>query len=76
MTAFINSALTRGVMAVAGLKARLTEERGQDLMEYAVLGGVLAVLVVGVGTALALTGAATTMANAIAECIDFDNVCP
>ena len=76
MTALINSALMRAMTAVSGLKARLAEERGQDLMEYAVLGGVLAVLVVGVGTALALTGAATTMANAIAECIDFDNVCP
>ena len=76
MVELINTALMRTAMAAGRLRQRFTEERGQDLLEYAVLGGVLGVFVIGVGAALTATGAMATMAGAIAECVDFDNVCP
>ncbi len=43
MVALINTALLRTTAAVAGLRARLAEERGQDLLEYALLGGLIAI---------------------------------
>ncbi len=68
----INMALTRVMLAVSGLKTRLTEERGQDLLEYTLLGGLIAAALVGIfllfGTAI------TTMGNNIAACIDFDTL--
>ncbi len=76
MVELINKGLTRTMLAVGELRQRFTEERGQGLMEYAVLSGVIAAFIVGLGAALALTGALTGMANGIAECIDFDSVCP
>ena len=56
---------------VLTLKYRLAEERGQDLLEYAMLGGliVLAILAV-VGL---MTGAIENMINGIGKCIDFDS---
>ncbi len=76
MVELMNRALMHGMTTVAGLRQRFSAERGQGLMEYAVLGGVVAAFVVGLGAALAATGALTNMANAIAECIDMDTVCP
>lgn len=76
MATFIDTVLMRGLVAVAELRARLGSERGQDLLEYALLGGVIAVFVTGLGVALAATGAIDNMAGGIAECIDFDTVCP
>ena len=68
----INMALTRVMLAVSGLKTRLTEERGQDLLEYALLGGLIAAALVAIfaifGTAL------VDMGNNIAACIDFDTI--
>ena len=77
MVAIINTALMRTIAAVTGLRARLAEERGQDLLEYALLGGVLAAVIAGTG-ALIMTGAANAMFTGIANCIDFDSltVCP
>jgi Flp pilus assembly pilin Flp len=43
MVALINTALLRTTTALAGLRARLAEERGQDLLEYALLGGLVAI---------------------------------
>jgi Flp pilus assembly pilin Flp len=66
--------------AAAGyVRARLGSERGQDLIEYALMGGILAagiaimatILVVGNGTS-----AFDDMANAIASCLDFEGACP
>ena len=76
MVALINTALMRTVMATARLRQRLTEERGQDLLEYALLGGIMGVFIVGLGAALTLTGAMSTMATAIANCVDFTGNCP
>ena len=73
MTALLNEALLRGYLAVRGLGARLREERGQDLLEYALLGGLIAAGLVAVG-AIAFTGPLQGMAAGIGECIDFDNL--
>ena len=76
MVELINTALMRTVMAAGRLRRRLSEERGQDLLEYALLSGVIAVGIGIMATILLGTGAFTDMGNAIAECIDFDSVCP
>ncbi len=71
--AFMNTALLRMMTAVSGLRARFSEERGQDLLEYALLGGLIAAAIVAVAALGVMTGAITGMANGIANCIDFDN---
>lgn len=73
MVAMINTALLRAMGAVANLKARLSEQRGQDLLEYALLGGFIAI---GFGVAAALvftTGFFNAMVEIIGNCLDFDN---
>ena len=54
-------------------KLPTSDERGQDLIEYAMLGGLIAgaILLVGV---LVFSGALTSMATGIGECIDFDGL--
>ena len=69
----INTALLRMMTAVSGLRARFSEERGQDLLEYALLGGLIAAALVAAGVLIAYTGGVTAMADGIANCIDFDN---
>ncbi len=69
----INLAITRVVLSVSSFAARLRdEERGQDLLEYALLGGLIAAALVAIfaifGTAL------VDMGTNIAKCIDFDSV--
>lgn len=71
--ASINSAIVRAMTAVQGLRVRLSEERGQDLLEYALLGGLLAAAIAGAALILVMSGAVTGMANGIAECINFSN---
>jgi len=70
MVAILNTALLRGMAAIAGLKARLREERGQDLLEYALLGGLIAVSLMA--AALFLVDPIADMATGIGNCIDFD----
>ena len=50
----------------------LRRERGQDLIEYAMLSGLIAAAIVAVGI-LAFSGALTSMAGGISDCIDFDS---
>ena len=57
---------------VSGLLGRIREERGQDLIEYALLSSLIAAAIIAVGVAI-YTGAITAMANGISNCIDFDN---
>ena len=76
MVEMINTALMRTAMAAGRLRWRLTEERGQDLLEYALLGGVIAVGMGIMGAILLGTGAFADMGNAIAACIDFSGTCP
>ena len=46
-------------------------EQGQDLIEYAMLGGLIALAIIGVGVA-ALTGALNGLFDGIGDCVDFD----
>ncbi len=69
MVAIINTALLRAMTAV---KARLAEERGQDLLEYSLLGGLIALAIIAVGALGVMTGAISGMAGGIADCIDFN----
>ena len=70
---FINTALLRATVTVAGLRAslraRVAEERGQDLIEYAMLGGLIAVAIIGAG--FFFQGALALLATGIGNCIDF-----
>ncbi len=53
------------------VRARLPiSERGQDLVEYAIFTGVIALTLMAVG-ALFLTGALADMATGIGNCVDF-----
>jgi len=74
MVSIIDNALLRLTVAVTGLRARLADEHGQDLLEYALLGGLIAAAITAAAVTLALTGALTSMANGIKDCIDFDSV--
>ncbi len=55
---------------ITSLLSRIRSERGQDLIEYAMLGGLIALAIIAVGT-LAFTGALNSMAAGIGSCIDF-----
>ena len=72
----INSTLLRVSMAFGDLRARLTEERGQDLIEYALLGGFIAVAFAAAALFLPLDDAFTDMVTAIGNCVDFNDACP
>ena len=74
--ATINTALLRMMTAVSGLRARFSEERGQDLLEYALLGGLIAAAITLAAVVLAMQGALGSMADGIARCIDFDSGTP
>jgi Flp pilus assembly pilin Flp len=61
--------------AITSLYVRLRSERGQDLLEYALLGGLIAAALMGLLAAGILTGgtgAVEAMGKNIGECIDFD----
>ena len=76
MTTSINTALMRAMAAVANLRARLADERGQDLLEYALLGGLIAAAITAAAVAGIMTGAIDAMATGIGDCIDFDSSTP
>ena len=73
---YINTALVRMMTAVSGLRSRMSEERGQDLLEYALLGGLIAASLVV--AALFLVQPIQDMADGIGRCIDFNagTACP
>lgn len=75
MFALIANARLMAGLAAGVLRARIGEERGQDLIEYAVFGGILAAFIVGLGAALAATGALSDMADGLAACLDFAGGC-
>ena len=78
MVEMINTALMRTAMAAGRLRQRLTEERGQDLLEYAMLSGFVAAALAGAFIFADLGGALESMATSIAACVDFNDltVCP
>ena len=53
--------------------AHLRQERGQDLIEYAMLSGLIAAALVAVLALGVLTGAVEGMAEGVSDCIDFDS---
>ena len=59
--------------AHAWLVSHLRDERGQDLLEYALLGGLIAAAIIAVAGLALMTNAISDMANGIGDCIDFDN---
>jgi Flp pilus assembly pilin Flp len=54
------------------LKAHVRSERGQDLIEYALLGGLIAGALLAAAVLTGMTTAVSGMADGIGECIDFD----
>ena len=68
---YINTALVRMMSAASGLRARMSEERGQDLLEYALLGGLIAAAIVAL--VVIFNPALAAMATNIGNCIDFTN---
>jgi len=62
---------SRVIPGVRGIVARYTGERGQDLIEYALLGGLIAAALIGAG--FSFSGALAKMATGIGNCIDFDS---
>ena len=76
MVALINTALMRTIMATSRLRQRFTEERGQDLMEYAILSGMIAVVAGGLFATAVFTGALSGMRDTIAACLTLDGACP
>ena len=57
------------------VQAHIRSERGQDLIEYAMLSGLIAAAIVAVGILL-FTGALNSLITGIGDCIDFDTVTP
>lgn len=53
--------------------AHLRNERGQDLIEYAILSGLIGAALAAVVTFGVLTGAIDSLAGGIGACIDFDS---
>jgi Flp pilus assembly pilin Flp len=58
------------MVGLMGLRERRNSESGQDLIEYAMLGGLIAAAIVAVGV-LVFSGALNSMASGISNCIDF-----
>ncbi len=52
------------------------DERGQDLMEYALLGGFIAVVFAVAAIALPLGTYFNTMVTSIGNCVDMNAACP
>lgn len=67
---FMNDLLTKVWLGLKSLK----DERGQDLLEYALLGGLIAMLILLAGAFFATgTNPVQAMMEQIGECIDFDD---
>ena len=58
------------------LKAKLSSERGQDIMEYALLGGFIAVAFAIAAAFVLKASVFTDMVTTIKYCIDFDSTTP
>ncbi len=67
--------IDRVVVWALTLKAKLSDERGQDIMEYALLGSFIAIAFAVAAIATPLGDAMKLLTDGIAECVDFDSVC-
>jgi Flp pilus assembly pilin Flp len=59
--------------AITSLYVRLRSERGQDLLEYALLGGLIAAALIALFTLGAISGGTKSMVENIRDCIDFES---
>ena len=59
--------------AIELVRSLVKSERGQDLVEYALLSGLIALTLMAAAVLLAMTGALQDMATGIGNCIDFDS---
>ena len=73
MVSLLNNAVLRMSAAIATLRAR-DDERGQTLVEYGLLTGLIAVAIV-IGFTL-LAADVRVLSDAIANCISFSGECP
>ena len=62
--------VNNAILGLFSLFVRLRSERGQDLLEYAMLGGLIAAAIAVI--AVVFSGAIGNMAQGISYCIDFD----
>ena len=69
ITAFVLAHIVGGIRS---LISRVPSERAQDLIEYALLSGIIAATLIGAG-ALLYSGALSSMAAGVSDCIDFNN---
>ncbi len=60
-------------VVLSWVRMHLSREEGQDLLEYALLGGLIAGAIIAVAALGLLTGAISDMAAGIGDCIDFDS---
>jgi Flp pilus assembly pilin Flp len=56
---------------LTSLLSRIRSERGQDLIEYAMLSALIALAIIAVVAVGGFTGAITNMISGIGGCIDF-----
>jgi Flp pilus assembly pilin Flp len=59
-------------IVVSWIQARMVRQDGQDLVEYALLSGLIAFAIIAV--IATLSGALTDMITGIGNCIDFDGL--
>jgi Flp pilus assembly pilin Flp len=77
MFALIANGMFYARTLVEGLRSHLADEWGQDLLEYALLGGLLAAGIATMAAILIFAGGPfENMATAIGNCIDFTGGCP
>ena len=69
----VSYALSFAISRVNGLLGRVRGESGQDLIEYALLGGLIAGALLTAAVLTGLTDALEGMADGIGNCIDFDD---
>jgi Flp pilus assembly pilin Flp len=55
---------------------RIRSERGQDLLEYALLAGLIAAAIVALASTAILSGGVNSMVTNIRDCIDFEASTP
>ncbi len=60
--------------AITWILSHLRREGGQDLVEYAMLSGLIAAALIAAAVLISLTAGVDGMATAIGNCIDFDPI--
>jgi Flp pilus assembly pilin Flp len=61
--------------AISSMLGDLKDERGQDLIEYAVLAGGIGIALFVIFTQVPLTANLTTFVTKIGQCVSFNNAC-